>query len=250
MPERAPLHHSESVYPEQARQVLWTHDLRLPPEALPEPAEATSRLAYTRHLGEFAYDSEAVDNLLMAIEYGLVEASLGNDDMVEVQFRPLTDVPAELGHVTTLQHYQAAMARPIWGDPNPQELTYLQATDFSVEANQLNSITMMPGQRQQLVFLYIDTERLQQARHIYLDPESLDTTPLEFGAAYAVQGGIPRAAFVRAELIELDMDKVPEPSFDYSDLKTEADYEREMAEQTERLRSFLKQRKAGESKAT
>lgn len=148
----------------------------------------------------------AVDNLIKAWEKGYIKVIVPDDstEILDIELQPITDLPDVLGHLTDPETFKANKDSGIWGNPDPDEFTFVQTSDFSVEAFQENERTIsLGGKPKQFYRLYIDTDKVQQFRDVYLDMESIDVTPDDFGKSFVVPGGIPGSAIQKAELIEI-----------------------------------------------
>ena len=183
------------------------------PEAIKAASPTTSVIKE-----ELLWISGALDNLQAAKERGFltVKKALDTNELLDIELQPLQNLPPTLGHLTDTASFARNSTQPIWGiqiQNNPiLEQTYLQTTDFTVEAFQNNDYSIsLGGIPEKFYRVYVDTATLLKSRNIFLDMESIDVTPEDFGKSFIVPGGIPKEAIIRAELIEVS----PRPLSDF-----------------------------------
>ncbi len=129
---------------------------------------------------------------------------------VYVELLPLdiTALPKTLVHLTTEDHldailkYIASDMDATWGDIT--DLSYLQTTDMSVYGSFDEWPLLLHDvvEEIRLIRLFYDVSVLHSVRDIFLDPESLVAAP-EYLKAYVCEGGLPRAAAVRLDIISV-----------------------------------------------
>ena len=186
-------------------------------------------------IGEYGWSAKSVDNIIDAASKGYIKITQKGENNIAIEFLPIALLPKELGHVAE----QASLDRNrkagqvVFGSLKSNEFTYLQTTDFAVEGNMDDE---HEGKR--YVRLYIDSQKLQSVRNVYLDPESLAITDYEYGHAFCVYGGVPFNAINRIDVIQAQKIAYSFSDFEGEDSTVE-DIEKEIDRQIARLRDFV-----------
>jgi hypothetical protein len=113
-----------------------------------------------------------------------------------------------LAHATTREHYDEvirwlASEDGVYGNEEVGKFTYLQTTEFKVEGYFDNDFSIdLEGKPVDFIRIYLDTQELGKMRKVFIDPESLDATPEDYGKSFVIRGGIPRQALRRIEVVK------------------------------------------------
>ncbi len=221
------------VLARESLRIPWTGQEKL---TVPNPQEEKS-------IDDFSYAKEAVENLMHAHHEGWLRIHLIDDDRFRIEFLPITDLPKLLAHIAEVRVFAKNIRQPVWGkileEGDGLHPTYLQTTSFGVEGGLEGHESFADNTT--IMRVYVDTERLLRVRDVYLDPESLNATPEEYGHAFMVFQGLPRETIDGAERVKL-------PKWRGSDLAASDDQswptEEQMVEEerrnAEQLRRFLK----------
>jgi len=205
-----------------------------------EPNKELTNPTIEGDLEDFGWSEKSVDNLIDAAEKGHIRiVSFEEDDLVvELMPIPAKDLPAELGHVCELPVVQKNVYtddKSVFGPAEERDLTYLQTTAFAVEGYMDDE---QEGKNYARVF--VDTEKLDTSRNIYLDPESLNVTDYEYGHAFSVFGGIPYIAISRVDVIKAKrFSPVDFADMSGSDFPGVEEVEAEYKKQVARLKEYL-----------
>lgn len=236
----------------KSHEVLREINLELPEiEVGGIESERSLTPVYLESLFGFSYDPEATSNLIDAIENKHVRAKFEKkSDLFKIELLPVKNLPDELVHITAERVFARNENSDIWGNSDKDSFTYLQTTRYGVEPNIFSSEDLVGaigeyyGERfKRYVRVYIDTRRLLKLRDVYIDPESLNMTEEEFGHSFAVLGGMPREAIVRAEVMKISVRK---PAFEFDNSEApwhlSKDEVEELRKDSEvRLRIFFEQ---------
>lgn len=183
---------------------------------------------------EFGWCEKAVKNIIDALESEKISIEQVGAERVRIIFLPITQLPEQLGHVSEMDVINTNLKNNnVFGSGSPDDLTYLQTTDFAVEGYLDDE---KDGKRYGRI--YVDAQKLDTKRNIYLDPESLHVTEYEYGSSFCVKGGIPLGAITRIDIIQAR--KLTRDEMNVGDTEHwVADPESYVDEQANRLREYL-----------
>ncbi len=147
----------------------------------------------------------AYKNFFDAIDHGYFHAMYENGDIL-LDAVPL---PREffgdiLIHLMSVETYMIVQDDDFIGDNKNNGAVYLQTTDGVVIPN---DDVLSPGKRS--VRLLIDVDSLfAHKRRIFIDEESLTSTPEEYKSSFFMYGGIPKSSIIKAQVIQIGRDKI------------------------------------------
>lgn len=191
---------------------------------------------------EFGWCEKAVKNIIDALESGRISIEQVDAERVRISFLPIEQLPEQLGHVSEINVIKTNLkSNKVFGSGSPDDLTYLQTTDFAVEGYLDDE---KDGKRYGRI--YVDARKLNTKRNVYLDPESLHVTEYEYGSSFCVKGGIPLEAITRIDIIQAR--KLTADEINGGDTEHWIDDpESYMDQQAQRLREYLNSKRAATS---